>query len=218
MLPPRNIKEVQRLNGRIAALSRFLARSGDKYLPFFKILRGARSSGFQWTDKCQEAFEQLQTYLASPPLLSKPIPGEILYMYMAVSSQAISSVLVRMDDSIQRPVYYISKVLSDVEMRYPLADKTALALVFSARKLQSYFQAHAIKVYTNLPLKNILQKPEASGRLIKWSVELGEFDIQFLPRPDIKSQVLADFVVECTSYTSDDRLMCLLPPPAGHYM
>ncbi|KAI0502322.1 hypothetical protein KFK09_017269 [Dendrobium nobile] len=64
MLPPRNIKEVQRLNGRIAALSRFLARSGDKYLPFFKILRGARSSGFQWTDKCQEAFEQLRTYLA----------------------------------------------------------------------------------------------------------------------------------------------------------
>ncbi|KAI0510524.1 hypothetical protein KFK09_011128 [Dendrobium nobile] len=204
MLPPRNIKEVQRLNGRIAALSRFLARSGDKYLPFFKILRGARSSGFQWTDKCQEAFEQLRTYLASPPLLSKPIPGKILYMYMAVSSQAISSVLVRMDDSTQRPVYYISKVLSDVEMRYPLADKTALALVFSARKLRPYFQAHAIKVYTNLPLKNILQKPEASGRLIKWSIELGEFDIQFLPRPDIKSQVLADFLVECTSYTSEE--------------
>ncbi|KAI0494364.1 hypothetical protein KFK09_024498 [Dendrobium nobile] len=123
---------------------------------------------------------------------------------MAVTSQAISSVLVRMDDSIQRPVYYISKVLSDVEMRYPLADKTALALVFSARKLRPYFQAHAIRVYTNLPLKNILQKPEASGRLIKWSVELGEFDIQFLPRPDIKSQVLADFVVECTSYTSEE--------------
>ncbi|XP_020686072.1 uncharacterized protein LOC110102197 [Dendrobium catenatum] len=173
MLPPRNIKEVRRLNGRIVALSRFLARSGNKYLPFFKILRGARSSGFQWTDKCQEAFEQLRTYLASPPLLSKPITGEILYMYMAISSQAISSILVRMDDTIQRPVYYISK-------------------------------AHAIRVYTNLPLKNILQKPEASGRLIKWSVELGEFDIQFLPRPDIKSQVLANFVVECTSYTSDE--------------
>ncbi|XP_020689428.2 uncharacterized protein LOC110104595, partial [Dendrobium catenatum] len=123
---------------------------------------------------------------------------------MAVSSQAISSVLIRMDDSIQRPVYYISKILSDVEMRYPLADKTALALVFSARKLRPYFQAHTIRIYTNLPLKNILQKPEASGRLIKWLVELGEFDIQFLPRPDIKSQVLADFVVECTSYTSEE--------------
>ncbi|KAI0530537.1 hypothetical protein KFK09_000081 [Dendrobium nobile] len=206
MLPPRNIKEVQRLNGRIAALSQFLARSGDKNLPFFKVLRGARSSGFQWTDKCQEAFEQLRAYLASPPLLSKPVPGEILYMYMAVSSQAISSILVRINDTVQRPVYYISKVLSETEARYPLADKTALALVFSARKLRPYFQAHTIRVYTNLPLKNILQKPEESGRLIKWSVELGEFDIQFLPRPDIKSQVLADFVVECTSHTSSESL------------
>ncbi|XP_020687591.1 uncharacterized protein LOC110103278 [Dendrobium catenatum] len=126
MLPPRNIKEVQRLNGRIAALSQFLARSGDKYFPFFKVLRGARSLGFQWTDKCQEAYEQLRAYLASPPLLSKPIPWEILYMYMVVSSQAISSVLVQVEDTIQHPVYYISKILSETETRYPLADKIAL--------------------------------------------------------------------------------------------
>ncbi|XP_020685650.1 uncharacterized protein LOC110101896 [Dendrobium catenatum] len=59
MVPPKNIKEVQRLNGRIAALSRFLAHLGDKYLTFFKILRGALNSGFQQTDECQEAFEHL---------------------------------------------------------------------------------------------------------------------------------------------------------------
>ncbi|KAI0494737.1 hypothetical protein KFK09_024880 [Dendrobium nobile] len=213
MVPPRNIKEVQRLNGRIAALSRFLARSGDKYLPFFKILRNARNKGFQWTDECQAAFEQLRTYLASPPLLSKPIQGEKLYLYLAVSSNAISSVLVREENAIQRPVYYVSKILSETEGRYPLADKTALALVFSARKLRSYFQAHTIGVYTNLPLRSILQKPEASGRLIKWSIELGEFDIHFLPRPDIKSQVLADFVVECTVLIFDETPIQLFSSP-----
>jgi len=52
MVPPKNIKEVQRLNERIAAISRFLARSGDKYLLFFKVLIGAHSSGFHWTDEC----------------------------------------------------------------------------------------------------------------------------------------------------------------------
>ncbi|KAI0520318.1 hypothetical protein KFK09_007790 [Dendrobium nobile] len=207
MVPPRSIREVQHLNKRIAALSRFLVRSGDKYLPFFKTLRGARNSGFQWIDECQEAFEQLRIYLSSPPLLSKPVPGEMLYIYMAVSSHAISSVLIREENGIQRPVYYVSKVLSETEIRYPLADKTALALIFSARKLRPYFQAHTIGVYTNLPLRNILQKPKASGRLIKWSVELGEFDIHFLPRPDIKSQVLADFVVECTNLASDEPLV-----------
>ncbi|KAI0522352.1 hypothetical protein KFK09_004731 [Dendrobium nobile] len=213
MVPPRNIKDVQRLNGRIAALSRFLARSGDRYLPFFKILRGARSSGFQWTDECQEAFEQLRTYLASPPLLSKPVPGERLYLYLAISTQAISSVLVREENAIQRPIYYVSKILSETERRYPSADKTALALVYSARKLRPYFQAHTIGVYTNLPLKNILQKPEASGRLIKWSIELGEFDIHYLPRPDIKSQALADFVVECTISMSDNQTIASPSPP-----
>ncbi|PKU73078.1 putative mitochondrial protein [Dendrobium catenatum] len=187
MVPPENIKEVQRLNGRIAALSRFLARSGDRYLPFFKILRGARSSGFQWTDECQEAFEQLRTYLASPPLLSKPIMGERLYIYLAISTQAISSVLVRKENAIQRHIYYVSKILSKIEGCYPSTDKTALTLVYSARKLHPYFQAHTIGVHTNLLLKNIQKKPEAYGRLIKWSVELGEFDIHYLPRPDIKS-------------------------------
>ncbi|PKU85753.1 RNA-directed DNA polymerase [Dendrobium catenatum] len=213
MVPPKNIKEVQRLNGRIAALSRFLARSGDKYLPFFKILRGARNFGFQWTDECQEAFEQLRKYLASPPLLSKPTSGEKLYLYIAVSTQAISSVLVREENATQRPVYYVSKILSEMEGRYPLADKTALALVYSARKLRPYFQAHSIGVYTNLPLKCILQKSEASGRLVKWSVELGEFDIHYLPRPDIKSQALADFVVECTVHASDIQTGTLPSPP-----
>ncbi|XP_020673053.1 uncharacterized protein LOC110092728 [Dendrobium catenatum] len=198
MVPPKNVKEVQRLNGRIAGLSHFLACSGDKYLPFFKVLRGACSSDFQWTDECQEAFEQLRKYLASPSLLSKLTPREKLYLYIAVSPKAISSVLVHEDNTVQRPIYYVNKILSEMEGRYPLADKTALALVYSARKLRPYFQTHSIGVYTNVSLKTILQKSKASGRLVKWSIELGEFDIHYLPRPDIKSQALADFVVECT--------------------
>ncbi|KAI0497291.1 hypothetical protein KFK09_020514 [Dendrobium nobile] len=155
-VPPKNIKKVQRLNGRITALSHFLAHSRDKYLPFFKVLSGARSSGFQWTDECQEAFQQLRKYLASPPLLSKPMLGEKLYLYIVVSAQAINSILVREENAVQRLIYYISKILSEMEGPYPLVDKIVLALVYSARKLRPYFQAHSIGVYTNLPLKGIL--------------------------------------------------------------
>ncbi|KAK8948574.1 hypothetical protein KSP39_PZI005171 [Platanthera zijinensis] len=198
MSQPRALKEVQHLNGRITALSRFLARTGDKYLPFFKILRGARTAGFQWTDECQAAFEALKQYLASPPLLSKPTPGETLFLYLAVTPATLSLVLVKDEGGVQHPVYYLSKILSDAETRYQAADKTALTLVFSARKLRPYFQAHTIKVLNELPLRAILQKPEASGRLVKWAVELGEFDIHFLLCPVIKSQVLTDFVVENT--------------------
>ncbi|XP_077215668.1 uncharacterized protein LOC143850295 [Tasmannia lanceolata] len=68
----------------------------------------------------------------------------------------------------------------------------------AARKLRPYFQAHTIKVLTDQPLRQVLHRPDISGRLVKWAVELSEFDIQYVPRPAIKAQVLADFVAECT--------------------
>ncbi|GKV51004.1 hypothetical protein SLEP1_g57682 [Rubroshorea leprosula] len=89
-------------------------------------------------------------------------------------------------------------VLHGAELRYPIAEKAALAVVTLARKLRPYFQSHPIIVLTDQPLPQILQKPECSGRLIKWAVELGEFEITFQQRSAIRAQVLADFVVECT--------------------
>jgi hypothetical protein len=89
MQPPRTIKETQGLTGRIAALNRFVSRLTDKCLPFFKILMKA----FEWTDECQQAFEELEIYLATPPLLSPSKQGEELYLYLAVSPTAVSSAL-----------------------------------------------------------------------------------------------------------------------------
>jgi hypothetical protein len=93
MTPPRTIKEVQSLTGRVAALNRFVSRATDKCLPFFKTLRKA----FIWTDECQKSFEELKVYLTSPPLLSPSQQGEALYLYLAVSPTAVSSALIRED-------------------------------------------------------------------------------------------------------------------------
>ena len=68
----------------------------------------------------------------------------------------------------------------------------------ASRKLRPYFQAHKIEVLTNQPLRNIIHSPKASGRLIKWAIELGEFDIKYKPRTTIKAQELADFMLKCT--------------------
>ena len=78
-------------------------------------------------------------------------------------------------------------------------DKLILALVTAARKLRPYFQAHTIEVPTEYPIKQVLHKPETSGRLMKWAIELSEFDIRYKPKTAIKGQVLADFVMEFTS-------------------
>ena len=86
-------KEVQQLNGRIIALSRFISRSAERCLPFFKTLRQAKH--FSWPDECRQALEELKKYLTFPPLLVRPEVGETLYLYLATSPEAVSSVLVR---------------------------------------------------------------------------------------------------------------------------
>lgn len=94
-------------------------------------------------------------------------------------------------------MYYTSKALVDAETRYPMMEKWAVALVTAAHKLRPYFQANLVIVMTDQPLRQTLLKPNASDRLVKWSVELSEFDIAYQPRGAIKAQALADFVAEC---------------------
>ncbi|GKV07135.1 hypothetical protein SLEP1_g18937 [Rubroshorea leprosula] len=124
MEPPKSVKDIQRLIGRVAALHRFISKSADKCLPFFKIMRLAaqkdesgKQKKFEWNQECQAAFEELKSYLSSPPLLTKAIDGEILYLYLGISGEAISSVLVREEAKQQKPIYYINSVLHGAELR-----------------------------------------------------------------------------------------------------
>ncbi|KAL0402736.1 UNVERIFIED_CONTAM: hypothetical protein Slati_4303500 [Sesamum latifolium] len=80
----------------------------------------------------------------------------------------------------------------------------ALALVVTARRLRPYFLSHPVGVKTNTPLKQTLGKPDTSGRLMKWAVELSEYDISYLPRTIIKVQALADFISEMAEMTIKD--------------
>ena len=195
MPPPSNIKEVQRLTGRIAALSRFVSKASDKCQPFFQVLKKA----FQWDTHCKEAFSTLKTYLSSPLILVSPSEGELLTLYLAMSNFSTNAVLIKDKDRVQHPVYYCSRALRGAEERYPRMEKLVLALVTATRKLRPYFQAHTIEVPTEYPMKQVLHKTEASGRLMKWAIELSEFDIRYKPKIEIKGQVLADFVMEFTS-------------------
>ncbi|XP_064941153.1 uncharacterized protein LOC103974602 [Musa acuminata AAA Group] len=206
MQPPRTIRDLQRLNGRLVALSRFLSRSGDRCHPFFQALKDPKN--FRWTAECEGAFEQMKLHLASLPRLASVSPGEKLSLYLAASRHAVSSVLVKENSGDQLPVYYVSHMLSGPEERYPPIEKLALALVLSARKLRPYFQAHPIEVITDQPLRLVLSKFDVAGRLLKWAVELGEHDIQYMPRTAIKAQSVADFIAELTPNTGEE-----LEPP-----
>ena len=79
-----------------------------------------------------------------------------MYIYLSITEAAISSILIRQEEGIQKPVYYISKALLPAETGYSPTEKMELALITAARKIRQYFQAHNIVVYTNYPLKLIL--------------------------------------------------------------
>ncbi|XP_072084746.1 uncharacterized protein [Arachis hypogaea] len=204
MHSPKTIKEVQRLTGRLAALSRFLPCLAAKSFNFFQCLKKT-TRHFSWNEECEEAFMGLKQFLSKPPVLQKPKLGEPLYLYLSVTDVTISSVIITENNKDQQPVYFVSKSLQNAELRYPILEKLVLALIFSARRLRPYFQSHTIIVRTAHPLRQILSKPELAGRLIKWSIELSEFDIHYQPRGSVKSQCLADFVAELSCPNSDDK-------------
>jgi len=187
MSSPQNKREVQRLTGRVAALNRFNSRSTDKCLAFYDVLRGNKK--FEWTTRCEEAFQELKKYLATPPILAQPVIGEPLYLYVAVSDTAVSGVLVREDRDEQKPIFYVSQTFTGAESRYPQMEKLALAVIMSAQKLRPYFQSHSIIVMGSMPLRAILHSPSQSGRLAKWTIELIEYDIEYRNKTCAKSQV-----------------------------
>ncbi|GJR73238.1 hypothetical protein Tco_0085603 [Tanacetum coccineum] len=136
------IHDVQRLNGKLASLNIFLAKSAEEPLPFFKTLKKCtKKSDFQWTTEAKAVFKQMKKQIAELPTLTAPMEKEELIVYLAVAREA--------------------------------------------------------------PIKQVLSKPEIIGRLQKWSIEMGEYDIHYRSRVSIKGQILANFIVE---WPEDDSL------------
>ena len=165
---PRTTKEVQSLTGRVAALNRFVSKATNKYLPFFKTLKKV----FAWTEECETAFQELKHYLSNPPLLSLSKEGEDLFLYLAVSVTAVSAALIKEENRVQLPVYYVSQAFQGAEARYPPIEKITFTLIVASRKLRPYFQANPIIVMTDQPIKKAMNKPEAVGRMVQWAIEL----------------------------------------------
>nr|ABA99731.1 retrotransposon protein, putative, Ty3-gypsy subclass [Oryza sativa Japonica Group] len=207
MKPPSSRKDVQKLTGCMAALSRFVSRLGEQGMPFFKLLK--KTNNFQWGPEAQKAFEDFKKLLTTPPVLASPHPQEPLLLYVSATSQVVSTVLVveREEEGhiqkVQRPIYFVSEVLAHSKTRYPQVQKLLYGVLITVRKLSHYFQSHPVTVVTSFPLRDILYNREANGWIAKWALELMSSDISFKPRTSIKSQALADFLAEWTECQED---------------
>ena len=178
----------------ILALNRFISRSADRCKLFYLLIN--KWKGFEWTEDYAAAFQRLKEYLSRLPIMSSPESDEVLYTYIAVAHHAVSLVLIRDGNSLQKPVYFVSKSLQETVVIYLSLEKAILAMVYATRKLPHYFQGHTMVVLTQLPLKSVLQIADYIGRIAIWNTILAAFDIKYMSRTSIKGQVLADLVAE----------------------
>jgi ribonuclease HI len=202
MGPIRDLKGVQRVLGCLAALSRFISRLRKKGLPLYRLLK--KHERFSWTAEAQEALDKLKASLTHAPILTPPQDGEPLYLYVAVTTQVVSVVIVveRAEEGhalpIQRPVYYISEVLSDTKARYPQVQKTALRGGPRAAQASPLLRGPPCHGDFLLSARRDHPQSRRSGqdRQVVGGVD-GE-TLAYAPRKAIKSQILADFVAEWT--------------------
>jgi hypothetical protein len=160
MTAPTCIKDVQKLTGCLAALNRFISKLGERGLPFFKLLKHQK---FAWTPEADQALAQLKDFLSKPPVLTTPRKREQLLLYLAATTHMVSTTIVveRQEDGhaypVQRPVYFVSEVLSESKARYQPVHKLLYAVLVTSRKLRHYFQEYSNSVVTDYPLGDILR-------------------------------------------------------------
>jgi hypothetical protein len=139
MGPIKDLKGVQRVMGCLAALSRFISRLGERGLPLYRLLRKAER--FTWTPEAEEALRNLKALLTNAPILVPPDAGEALLIYIATTTQVVSAAIIveRREEGhallVQRPVYFISEVLSETKIRYPQIQKLMYTVILTRRKL-----------------------------------------------------------------------------------
>jgi hypothetical protein len=184
----------------MAALNRFISKLGERGLPFFKLLK--HQEKFVWTPEADQALAQLKDFLSRPPVLTAPRKKELLLLYLAVTTHVVNSAIVvepQEDDHtypVQRPVYFVSEVLSESKAHYQPLQKLVYVVLITSWKLRHHFEEYSISVVTDYPLGDILRNQDATGRISNWAVELGSLNIDYKPRTAIKSQALVDFMAE----------------------
>ncbi|RDX78360.1 Retrovirus-related Pol polyprotein from transposon 17.6, partial [Mucuna pruriens] len=121
-----------------------IKESAEMSTPLFATLKKGRK--FTWTKECEEAFLRMKAMMATPPVLTRPKPGMLLCLYISISDNAVSSVMIQEEKGEQRQVYFTSKVLQGPERRYQKIEKAALAVVKASRCLCPCFQTFSIIV------------------------------------------------------------------------
>lgn len=195
MKPPRNLKELRGLQGRLAYIRRFISNLSGRCQPFTRLMK--KGVNFVWDQDCEEAFQSIKQYLANPPALAAPVQGRPFILYTCALEYSLGAMLAQEnDEGKEMALYYLSRKMMGAEFRYSPVEKECLALMFAVQKLRHYLLSNTIRLISRVnPLKILVTKAGAlNARLAKWSILLSQFDIVYVPQKAVKGQALADFL------------------------
>ncbi|KAI5445725.1 hypothetical protein KIW84_013814 [Lathyrus oleraceus] len=187
MPAPKTEKQVRGFLGRLNYISRFISHMTATCASIFKLLRKDQSC--DWTEDCQKAFDSIKEYLLEPPILSPPVEGRPLIMYLTVLEDSMGCVLGQQDETGKKEfaIYYLNKKFIDYEIRYSMLEKTCCALAWAAKRLHQYMLNHTTWLISKMdPIKYIFEKPALTGRISRWQMLLSEYDIKYRSQKAIK--------------------------------
>ncbi|GJT10946.1 reverse transcriptase domain-containing protein [Tanacetum coccineum] len=185
MPSPSNLKQMQRLSGKLVALNRFLSKAAEKALPCLDTLKKCTNKkDFHWRTEAEKAFQEMKKLITELPTLTAPKKEVELMVYLSTANEAVSAVLLVERHGRQAPIHYVSRTLQGAEINYPPMEKLVLALVHAARRLR---------------------------RLAMWGIELEAYGIKYAPRSAIKGQVLADFLADTIAEDSSTQVKANRP-------
>ena len=179
MHAPKTEKQVRGFLGRLNYISRFISHMTATCAPIFKLLR--KDQRHDWTEDFQKAFDSIKEYLSEPPILSQPVEGRPLIMYLTVLDDSMGCVLGQQDESGKKEyaIYYLSKKFTDCESRYSMLENTCCALAWAAKRLRQYMLNRTTWLISKMdPIKYIFEKPALTGRIAHWQMLLSEYDIE----------------------------------------
>ncbi|XP_009622663.1 uncharacterized protein [Nicotiana tomentosiformis] len=151
---------------------------------------------FEWDQACSNAFQSIKSYLMKSSVLTDPIPGKPLILYITAQERSVGALLAQENgESKENSLYYLSRMMTPNALKYSPIEKLCLALVFAIQKLKHYFQAHAIRLVSRAnPIKFVMSKPVLNDRLARWYLQFKQFEIVYIPQKAMKGQALANFL------------------------
>lgn len=178
MEPPTTLQGLASFVHKLKYLSRFFWMLSQYVFPLHKLCR--QTHGFQWDEEAQVAFDKIKEILCQLPVVSPPNREDSFYVSLAVGTVAIGAVLLQKVNQNYRPVYFESRATGQGEQAYTEAEQWVMALIFACRK----FKIHLIGskffvITTNNLLPEVVLHLKPGKRIMKWILELQEYEFEF---------------------------------------